>query len=132
MGRWLSRVDCWQLRQGVAESLVTTAARVAAFARLSVRLGSASVALALALAVGSVVLVTVAGLGSVPVAFRLGSVAVRPAVPVAVALLPVVLCKGCPCCPVGAPVSVPHLVGVSFGVGARLGSVCGCRSVAAV
>lgn len=54
--------------------------------RLSVRLGSSSVALALA--VGSVMLVTVAGFGSVPVAFRLGSVAVRPAVPAWLVALP--------------------------------------------
>ena len=45
----------------------------------------------------------------------LGSVAARPAVPAR--RLPfrlVVLCKGCPCCPVGVPGSVPHLLGVSF------------------
>ena len=37
----------------------------------------------------------------------LGSVAVRPAVPARrLPFLPVVLCKGCPCGPVGVPVSV--------------------------
>ena len=37
----------------------------------------------------------------------LGSVAVRPAVPARrLPFLLVVLCKGCPCCPVGVPVSV--------------------------
>ena len=49
--------------------------------------------------------------------------------------------EGLPCCPVGVPGSVPHLVGVSFRVGlgsARLrlvsvcGCGCGCRSAAAV
>ena len=58
-----------------------------------------------------------------PVAFRLGSVAVRPAVPARrLPFLPGVLCKGCPLLPCRS-VGVPHLVGVSFGVGVRLGSV---------
>ena len=51
-------------------------------------------------AVGSVMLVTVAGLGSVPVAFRLGSVAVRPGCPCLAWVRPAVLCRwlpvGCP------------------------------------
>lgn len=55
----------------------------------------------------------------------LGSVAVRPAVPARrLPFLPVVLCKGCPCCPVGVPVSVAAFGRASFGGGAaRLGSV---------
>lgn len=81
VGCWLSRVDCWQLRKGVAESLVTTAARVPAvdvgFRRLARR--------------------------SVPVAFRLGSVAVRPAVPAR----PLPFCLWC--CVRVAPVALSAL-----------------------
>lgn len=96
-----------------------------------------------------------AGLGSVPgsgawLGACLGSVAVRPAVPARrLPFLLVVLCKGCPCCPVGVPVSVAAFgrgvfrwwgsarLGVWLWARLRLrlglvfGSMCGCRCVAA-
>ena len=66
-----------------------------------------------AVGVGAVVLVAVAGLGGGARVCHgsgggcLGSVAVRPAVPARrLPCRPVVLWNGCPCCPVGVPVSV--------------------------
>lgn len=63
----------------------------------------------------------------------LGSAAVRPAVPARrLPFLLVVLCKGCPVALSGFSARWPQLIGASFGGGAllaRIGSVCGCRSM---
>lgn len=69
---WGGLVGCWQSLGSTASNCGKGLPKVLQQLRQGCRICSA---------VGSVMLVTVAGLGSVPVAFRLGSVAVRPGCP---------------------------------------------------
>lgn len=129
-GSWLTASNCGKGEK----SLVTTAAKGSGGGRICS--GCLSV-------LGSVLSVFGAcngGGARFRPGFRAWLGAVRPAAPARrLPFLPVVLWKGCPCCPVGIPGSVPHLLRLSFGVGARLGVwlwgrclvlVSGCRCVA--